>query len=330
MASSLRPSAVQLVYLSHPQWPLRVGASLSSRPLQIAILDSSFNPPTLAHLALANYPRPTYKTLDPYPGDYDAKLLLLSVRNADKSLKSGDATYEQRLEMMKELAQDVRTQRMSAGKSNVAIAMVDEPTFVGKSSLLVDFLGKRINELSLRTPTSEEPASASLVATGSNAVDFTAQKPKLTFLLGFDTLERLFAPRYYTSLPDKDSTEQMHDALYKFFAPEHDDSRVVCARRPPSSYPLAVNAQPREAGKLSSERDSVDSFLETIHDFLKKRSLSTEKVSIIDIGEDISLLSSTVVRQSIAHNEPTWKECVTDRVSRYLTNVGLYKSLEKK
>src|SRR4051794_37180912 len=64
----------------------------------ILVLDSSFNPPTVAHRALALIPTGTAAS------EPDAMLLLLSVTNADKVPKSGDALPEQRLEMMELVA----------------------------------------------------------------------------------------------------------------------------------------------------------------------------------------------------------------------------------
>ncbi|KAF8896471.1 hypothetical protein BD779DRAFT_1726717 [Infundibulicybe gibba] len=85
---------VELVAMSHALWPLSRGIAKmppADVPLRILVLDSSFNPPTRAHLALINSPRPTDRSPDPTisDGDYDAKLLLLSVRNADKPLGLG-------------------------------------------------------------------------------------------------------------------------------------------------------------------------------------------------------------------------------------------------
>ncbi|KAG6851136.1 hypothetical protein H0H93_001016 [Arthromyces matolae] len=201
--------AVELVHSSNTNWPIPNVHTLRRR-LQILVLDASFNPPTIAHLALANS--------QPPPGsadeqgtenyEYDAKLLLLSVRNADKTLKAGDATYLQRLEMLEILARDLK--QGDGTPSNVAIAMIDEPTFVGKSKLLQAFLAERFTALAEDTHTK-----------------YSAQ---LNFILGFDTLERLVQPRYYGS------KEQMLNSLRQFFSPEGDDSRVVCAHRASSSY----------------------------------------------------------------------------------------------
>ncbi|ESK94005.1 hypothetical protein Moror_12899 [Moniliophthora roreri MCA 2997] len=279
---------VELVYTAHSAWPYPNDIR-PKRPLQISVLDSSFNPPTLAHLALANAPRPSYGNSH----DYDAKLLLLSVRNADKQLKPSDATYIQRLEMMISLARDIVSfdeQGEEQKPGNVAVAIVDEPTFVGKSKLLQTFFKERTTPIDCR----------------------------LTFLLGFDTLERFFAPRYYASEGD-DAVSRMHIALRAFFAPqpEGDDSKVACARRSPTSYP-------QSAPKPNTPSDTeADSLMSTIQNFFTTQSLPSELVTMIDIGEDVWALSSSDARGAIGKDE-TWKEMVPPSVKEYIQREGLY------
>jgi nicotinamide-nucleotide adenylyltransferase len=130
-----------LVYTTHERWPLSPTQSPPKSPVHIGVLDSSFNPPTLAHLALANAPNPC-----PLASDYDAKLLLLSVRNADKLLQEGDATLSQRVEMMSLLATRIHHNNPSS-PPNVAVGLVNEPTFIAKSSVLHRFLDGRFAEL---------------------------------------------------------------------------------------------------------------------------------------------------------------------------------------
>ncbi|KAJ1307300.1 hypothetical protein OPQ81_001410 [Rhizoctonia solani] len=134
-------SRFELVYRPSASWP---------SGSQISVLDSSFNPPTKAHVALASQPTGP-----------DVRLLLFSVSNADKAPKGGDATSEQRLEMMVALAKGLG--------GDVGVGAVNEPTFVGKSTILRECLG-----------TATEPG-------------------ELTFLMGWDTIIRFFAPRYYPS-----------------------------------------------------------------------------------------------------------------------------------
>ena len=270
---------VELIYTPHSRWPLPYSQTIqqnSNRSLRISILDSSFNPPTLAHLALANSPRPSYR--DDTCG-YDAKLLLLSVKNADKSLKAGDATYQQRLEMMLLLSKDVIASQREA--ANVAIAIIDKPTFVQKSSALLNFLQRR-----LTTPLPLE----------------------LTFLVGLDTLERLFSPRYYTSESD------MMASLRQFLsaAPEGDNSRIVCAKRVSS---------PAEAAQTSEDIPS-----------LAKEFRESDRIVIIDIGDIVNRYSSSAIRSSIGRfglgqtvdQDGGWKSMVTREIADYIVEQQLY------
>lgn len=261
-----RLSTVELLS-SHPKWPLP--ASPIKAPLRISVLDSSFNPPTIAHLALANSLPPGGRDFD-----YNARLLLLSVYNADKALKQGDATHVQRVEMMRLLSHHI-----TSTPDNVAVAIIGTPTFVEKSSQLLFFLKQRL----LDVCTVECPPI------------------QLSFILGFDTLERIAAPRYYGSV------EQMHLALHKFLSPppDGDDSYVVCARRNDS---------------LEQPNNSSDpSKLQYIREFI-----SSGRIVMIDIGATESTASSTIVRNAVGPNDSTWKPYVNDSIAQYIQQNGLY------
>lgn len=298
-------SAIELVHTSHPRWPLPPHSATLAPAVHISVLDSSFNPPTLAHLALANTlpPPPTDVPPAGSPDGFDARLLLLSVRNADKQLKPGDAAYEQRTEMMILLARDLaRTHARSVPAAqadahdlpradaeeerepNVAVAIIDEPTFVGKSTILHDFLTSRIAAL-----------------LGPTAPSTPSPSPKLTFLMGTDTVARLFAPRYYAS------EAVMHTALHRFFSPDGDDSQIVCARRVSQGVPRA-----------EEERIEVEmaAFARTIVTF--------ERLAFVDIGEREATYSSSQVRELRAKGDERWKEMVTPAVAEYIVANDLY------
>ncbi|KAJ6498964.1 hypothetical protein C8R45DRAFT_897692 [Mycena sanguinolenta] len=271
-------SPIELVYIPHPKWPLPRSQPLvprdSQRPLQISVLDSSFNPPTLAHLALANAPRQCVGS--DAGGEYDAKIYLLSVRNADKTLKPTDASYIQRLEMMLGLARDsVR----DGDEHQVAIGIVDEPTFVGKASKLLAFLEQRLSGLGFAPP-----------------------RPELSFLLGLDTLERVLAPRYYGASPtDPHAEAKMFASLHEFFSPEHNNARIICARRASSS---------------ASENATLK---------LAERFVSDQRIVLIDIGEAEQTYSSTAVRNAIGRQDDhSWKDLVSPSVKEYITESLLY------
>ncbi|KDQ24355.1 hypothetical protein PLEOSDRAFT_1046947 [Pleurotus ostreatus PC15] len=314
---------VELIYVPHDAWPLHKDEQppeRSPRPVRISVLDSSFNPPTLAHLALANSPRPKRRFTDERDGatsddlglDYDAKLLLLSVRNADKVLKQRDASLVQRLEMMVLLAKDIVCPASGpsdvdrSAESNVAVAIIDEPTFVGKSTKLLTFLRNRLAGMSERA--------------GSSAM----YEPKLTFLLGFDTLERLLSPRYYAAADapaGSDSVETMMASLRRFLspAPLGDDSAIVCARRTMAGTYSFNDKSPRKT--LNTAREFVDS----------------QRIQLIEIGDAERTFSSSAVREmkrvtsrTIDFTAPSvtsggeWRRLVPDRIAEYMAQEGLY------
>jgi nicotinamide-nucleotide adenylyltransferase len=101
-----------------PHSPIGTVPATNGSAFRIAVLDSSFNPPTLAHRALALLPSAASPT--------EAHLLLLSVRNADKAPLPGDASFVQRVEMMMRLAHEI----------NAAVGLLDAPAFVQKAELL--------------------------------------------------------------------------------------------------------------------------------------------------------------------------------------------------
>ena len=283
---------VELIYTPHSRWPLPYSQTNQQHPnrtLKISVLDSSFNPPTLAHLALANSPRPSYRVDDEHPQTqdtcgYDAKLFLLSVKNVGKSLKVGDATYQQRLEMMLLLSKNIIASHHEA--ANVAIAIIDKPTFVGKSRALLDFLQRR-----LATPLSLE----------------------LTFLVGLDTLERLFSSRYYTSETD------MMASLRQFLsaAPQGDNSRIVCAKRVSS---------PAEAAQSIENPEGISSLT------LAKEFRESDRIVIIDIGNIVNRYSSSAIRSAIGRfglgqtvdQDVGWKSMVTREIADYIAEQRLY------
>ncbi|KAL5635129.1 hypothetical protein ACGC1H_002979 [Rhizoctonia solani] len=199
-------SRFELVHRPNASWPS--GAHIS-------ILDSSFNPPTNAHAALASQSASS------------PRLLLLSISNVDKVPKKGDATSVQRLEMMVALAERL---------GDVGVGAVNEPTFVGKEIILRECLD-------------------------------VASEPELTFLMGWDTITRFFAPRYYPSPQD------MLVKLRTFFNDHR--SSLICARR--GSHP-----DPEEQSFLHSE------YVQEFYD--------AGKIKIVDLDKQVRDISSTDVR----------------------------------
>ncbi|KAI2467831.1 Nucleotidylyl transferase [Annulohypoxylon bovei var. microspora] len=162
-------------------------------PKRLLVLDSSFNPPTLAHQQMALSAFSEHEHSDKND-DKSRVLLLLAINNADKAPKP--AAFPQRLAMMYIFAQDLlasasasasqtTTPRASACEG-VDIAVTTEPYFHAKSRAVASC------DSYLKPGPEPEPVEQ-------------------VYLTGFDTLIRIFDPKYY---PDG----SMARALDPFFA----------------------------------------------------------------------------------------------------------------
>ncbi|KAI1196523.1 Nucleotidylyl transferase [Nemania serpens] len=188
-------------------------------PRYIFVLDSSFNPPTLAHrrMVLSALSDPRYHAPAPRgtesnerrstsetPGASSSSsrvLLLLAINNADKAPKP--ASFPQRLAMMYAFAQDVLASslRKQAGEAQsgisceaVDIAVTTEPYFHAKARAI----GTSTYYHGVEGADTPEGAANAVVA-------------EQVYLTGYDTLIRIFNPKYY---PDN----SMKTALDPFFA----------------------------------------------------------------------------------------------------------------
>ncbi|KAH7357647.1 hypothetical protein BKA66DRAFT_472966 [Pyrenochaeta sp. MPI-SDFR-AT-0127] len=160
-----------------------------TQPRTLYILDSSFNPPSIAHLALATS---ALKQHAPSEHSPYRLLLLFSTHNADKA--PSPASFAQRLALMTIFAEDLsRNLKISpSGKeddvSNISIdiGLTKEPYYSDKSAAI---------------STTKPPCYSS--------------NPIHVHLVGYDTLIRFCNPKYY----------QNHDpplsALHPFFNAGH-------------------------------------------------------------------------------------------------------------
>ncbi|GFF28536.1 POF1 homolog C694.03 [Aspergillus udagawae] len=137
----------------------------SQAPDVLYVLDSSFNPPTLAHLRIAS------SALLEKPSVPSRLLLLLATQNADKPSKPAD--FEDRLVMMELFAQDLlshlgttSSSPANAGLQQIDIGVTKKPYFVDKAAE-IEQSGVYPNPL------------------------------EQVHLTGYDTLVRIFNPKYY-------------------------------------------------------------------------------------------------------------------------------------
>lgn len=136
------------------------------------ILDSSFNPPTLAHLRLC-----TTALLDFQNNEVPKRLLLLlATQNADKAPKP--AAFEQRLAMMSIFAQDL-------------IKTVKAQSSINEEGLIIDVGVTKLPRFVEKVKVIEESSDYAHVDGDPR------ESPQQVHLIGFDTLVRLFDTKYY-------------------------------------------------------------------------------------------------------------------------------------
>ncbi|ODV77986.1 Nucleotidylyl transferase [Suhomyces tanzawaensis NRRL Y-17324] len=232
---------------------------------RIFILDSSFNPPHLGHYALIKESLSgKYFTHDEKP-DERVILLLLSVNNADK--QHAPESFENRLEMMYLMAQDLSKKYPQT--HNISIGLTKHAKFVDKSVSIL------------------------------RSLDVSAIR--LTFLVGYDTLIRIFNPKYY--LPDKISS-----SLEDFMT----STDLFCLTR--------------NDGELHHSEQS--SYLENIRSG-KNEHIPTHWSNNIflheNFGDEVGMISSSKVRHSI-QNGGDWKDHLIPEVSDLIVQDKLYQS----
>ncbi|KAK3298069.1 uncharacterized protein B0H64DRAFT_393765 [Chaetomium fimeti] len=176
-------------------------------PQSLVVLDSSFNPPTRAHLRMATSAiQELMHKQSQRPGALRL-LLLLSINNADKDAKP--AAFDKRLAMMWAFAGDVqRSLQADPGEEqasseveplSVDLGLSTAPYFYEKSAALAEggfYNGER----------------------GMGGSTETEQ----VFLVGYDALVRIFDPKYYGSFDPEDQvstagTPPIRKALDPFF-----------------------------------------------------------------------------------------------------------------
>jgi nicotinamide-nucleotide adenylyltransferase len=285
-------------------------------------------------------------------GGYTAKLLLLSARNVDKPPthlgdedKEGqkeqerkvreNATAVERVEMMvlqaRRMAaasslpmeeQNRNDEQEEESSSNIAVAVLNFPTFVGKSRIIHSWLDQTLpGLLQDLKPESISPART--------------PKVRLSFLIGSDTLTRLFRPAYYppsSSFPE--IGPDMETQLKYFF--EQDRSRIVCVRR------YLKPGEREEEERFVREDDGCKQWVKSGGIRFVEESETAGETGAgagVKSGEEMGLISSTLIRQRVDQvrqemqgpddnpEEPTVKAleglCIDD-VSRYIARKGLY------
>lgn len=113
-AKGIPPKPFQTTLTATSSWPFTVDRPPSvSRPTRIAVLDSSFNPPTRAHYHLLKAAARV---------GCDAVLLLLATNNVDKGQTGAGAV--ERLEMMEAMALDsIQSEKEESALRHMAVGL---------------------------------------------------------------------------------------------------------------------------------------------------------------------------------------------------------------
>ncbi|CAG8487999.1 19034_t:CDS:2 [Gigaspora margarita] len=245
---NLNPSKplFKLTYTSS-NWPYDLTKSSNSN-LKIAILDSSFNPPTKAHMNLLLQSVKNQSNTK----FFDACLLLYAIKNADKTPSSSDVGPVDRLLMMESLASQIcsiNTKSESTFNSlqNIAIGVTTHPLFMDKAKAIHSYFNNNklsssysfdpsvIDSSAVEPSVIEYSAVDSTVEINSSTVDSSiiespiidsstitfnySPQIYLYFILGFDTVVRLFNPQYYSNIYKE------LDSFFKF------NNNIICANR---------------------------------------------------------------------------------------------------
>ena len=280
--SSFGKSSQQFKILStHPDSDAR----FFSLPKALYVLDSSFNPPTRAHLRICTSALLQDRTTTP-----KRLLLLLATQNADKAPKP--AAFEQRLAMMKIFAHDlleaVKSPRpdtnakgLKEGDVTVDVGVTKEGLFMDKASALEQCWGYTyLDGQGVRKPLEQ------------------------VHLTGFDTLIRLLDIKYYPSNHNLEPLEGLFQKHRLRVTRRLDDSWGSREAQDEYLSHLREGDREDEGGKASwaNRIDLVDGRKE---------------------GEEI--ISSTKVREATkSQDESALRRLVSNGVARWILDEKLY------
>jgi nicotinamide-nucleotide adenylyltransferase len=174
-----------------------------TKAAKIIVLDSSFNPPTLAHMRMAVS---AIQDVRRSSGQPISLLLLLAVNNADKGLKP--APFPARLALMDAFAGDLIRELGAEAATNSIASESDERN--GKS---LDI------NIGLTTKPYFHDKCTAIIQSGYYPINGgPSHQPEQVYLAGFDTLIRIFNPKYYGKGPEDDTdASPMRRALDPFF-----------------------------------------------------------------------------------------------------------------
>lgn len=219
---------------------------------QLLILDSSFNPPHLGHLSMIKRGIIDMKLvgMNVSTVNYKSVLLLFSIHNADKGF-ADVANYVKRLEMMKEMCEFINEEMGIA----CGIGLTDSSLFVDKGDLISTWVNN--------------------------------QSVEKVFLVGYDTVIRIFDPKYYTESVDK--------VMIPFFT-----NNKICVFL-------------RDVGNCDFEEQKR--YVTEL-----QRKWGRDKVNVTQADDREMKISSSAIRKKLAEGDPSWEDDVIPAVRNMLVS----------
>ena len=302
------------------------GASVFSRPQppdvssqfplkRLVVLDSSFNPPTIAHQWLATSAlRDVWRKEGLRPAE-SRLLLLLAVNNADKGVKP--AAFEHRLTMMAAFARDLLR---SSEQTESSIDKSPLPSDGGSSTLKgqpsVDSAEDLAIDIALTTfPYFHDKSAA--IASSEFYSGHGVESPEQLFLAGFDTLIRIFNPKYYKPPVPEEGIYDAHETpMQSALDPFLGRARLRITMRTDDDW-----------GGKDEQLAYVDSMLhgDELENVGGRKEWASRVELVEGIQADEGAVSSTLARN--AAKQEDWKalrSSVSEPVATYIQSQGLY------
>lgn len=256
----------------------------TTQPKTLYILDSSFNPPSLAHLSLATSALRDAATSNHKPYRL---LLLFSTHNADKA--PSPASFVQRIALMTVFAEDVSRHLQSSDRVDehvknisIDIGLTKEPYYTDKSTAIA----------------ATEPP-------------FYSSNPIHVHLVGYDTLIRFCNPKYYPKYNPPLS------ALKPFFDAGH---KLRVTARPSDQN----DASSSEFGSIEEQRGYLDGIKEGQLDKDGFERSWRDQIDMVDADDGVGVSSTRVRRAAKEQDWTEVGKLCTEGVQAWLEDQGLY------
>lgn len=248
--------------------------STEQSPKTVFVLDSSFNPPSVAHQTLAQ--SALHKSSASQYAKPHRLLLLFAVMNADKA--PSPASFQQRLSMMTVFARDLLdsiSQDSEIDAVPIDIGVTTAPYYTDKSR-----------------------------AIETEGAEWYPDRPHHIHLVGFDTLTRFFAAKYYSDF------DPPFSALNQYFDAGH---RLRVTLRPDDDYG-SVEEQKAFASRLENGEMEKDG---------GKREWA-KQVELVPPNPKAGVSSTKIRKAAKSRDWETVKRLCTPGVAEWLLQQGLY------